>query len=43
MIINLNYERDVYISKDTIMAYTKEEDATCEYLEVNEMIGFSEF
>ena len=43
MIINLDYYRDVYISKDTIIAYAKEEDVTCEYLEVNEVIESTEF
>ena len=42
MIINLDYGRDVYISKDTVVAYVKE-DATCEYLEINEVIEFTEF
>ena len=42
MIINLDYDRDIYISKYTVMAYAKEEDATCEYLEVNEVIESTE-
>ena len=43
IIINLNYDRDIYINKDTVIAYAKEEDATCEYLEVNEVIESTEF
>ena len=34
MIIYLDYDRDIYISKDIVIAYAKEEDATCEYLEI---------
>ena len=43
MIINLDYDRDIYISKDTVIAYVHKEDATCEYLEVNEVIESTEF
>ena len=43
MIINLDYDRDIYISKDTVVAYAKEEDATWEYLEVNEVIESTKF
>ena len=43
MIINLDYDRDVYISKDMVVAYAKEEDVTCEYLEVNELVESTEF
>ena len=43
MIINLDYDRDIYISKDTVIAYTHEEDMSCEYLEVNEVIECTEF
>ena len=42
MIINLKYDRDIYLGKDTIMAYAWEEDKTCEYLEVNEVIESTE-
>ena len=38
MVINLEHDRDIYLGKDTIMAYTWEEDKTCEYLEINEII-----
>ena len=38
MIINHDYDRDIYISKDTIMAYTHDEDKSCQYLEVNKVI-----
>ena len=37
MIINLEYDKDIYLSKDTIVAYAREEDKICEYLEVNEI------
>ena len=37
MVINLDYDRDIYIRKDTLIAYAHEEDAACEYLEVNEV------
>ena len=43
MIINLKYEKDIYLGKDTIVAYAWEEDKTCEYLEVNEVIESTEF
>ena len=29
MIINLDYDREIYISKDTVIAYTHEEDKSC--------------
>ena len=38
MIINLEHERDIYLGKDTIMAYAREEDKSCDYLEINEII-----
>ena len=38
MIINIDYDRDVYISKDTAIAYSHEEDKSCKYLEVNEVM-----
>ena len=43
MIINLEYDKDIYRGKDTVMAYAWEEDKTCEYLEVNEIIESAEF
>ena len=44
MIINLEYDRDIYLGKDTIMAYAWEQDKNCEHLEVNEVvIEFTEF
>ena len=42
MIINLEYDKDIYLGKDTIVTYAWEEDKTCEYLEVNEIIGSAE-
>ena len=39
MIINLDYDRDIYISKNImVVVCTHEEDKSCEYLEVNEVI-----
>ena len=38
MIINLDYNNPVYICKDTPIAYIYEEDISCEYLEVNEIV-----
>ena len=43
MIINLEYDKDIYLGKNTIVAYAWEEDKTCEYLEVNEVIESTEF
>ena len=43
MIINLEYDKDIYLGKDTIVAYAREEDKTCEYLEVNEIVESAEF
>ena len=43
MIINLEYDKDIYLGKDTVVAYAQEEDKTCEYLEVNEIIELAEF
>ena len=38
MIINLDYNDLIYISRDTPVAYIHEEDVSCEYLEVNEIV-----
>ena len=38
MIINLDYHDPVYITKDTPIVYIHDEDASCEYLEVNEVV-----
>ena len=43
MIINLECDKDIYLDKDTIMAYAWEEDKTCKYLEVNKIIESTEF
>ena len=43
MIINLDYGRNIYIRKDTIMSYTHDKDKSCEYLEVNEVNESAEF
>ena len=39
MIINLEYDKDIYLGKDTAW----EEDKTCKYLEVNEIVESTEF
>ena len=38
MIVNLDYHNAVYISKNTPIAYIHDEDMSCEYLEVNEVV-----
>ena len=38
-IVNLDYHDSVYIKKDTPVAHIHEEDISCEYLEVNEIVG----
>ena len=43
MIINLEYDKDIYLGKNTIVAYEQEEDKTCEYLEVYEISEYTEF
>ena len=43
MIINLEYDRDIYLGKDTVMAYAWGEYKTYECLEVNEVIESTEF
>ena len=43
MIINLEHDRDIYLGKDIIVAYKREEDKTCEYLEINEIIEPTDF
>ena len=42
MIVNLEHERDAYIGKDTIVAYAKEEDKSCDYLEINEIVQLAD-
>ena len=42
MIINLEHDRDIYLGKDTIVAYAREEDKTCNYLEINEIIELAD-
>ena len=43
MIINLEYDKDIYLGKNTVVAYAQEEDKTCEYLEINEISESTEF
>ena len=38
MIVNFNYHNTVYIKEDTLVAHIHEEDVSCEYLEVNEIV-----
>ena len=38
MVINLEYGKDVYLGKYTIVAYAREEDKSCDYLEINEIV-----
>ena len=38
MIINLEHDRDIYLGKDSIVAYAREEDKSCDYLESNEIV-----
>ena len=38
MIVNLDYHDMLYIKKDTPVAYIHEEDVSCEYLDVNEIV-----
>ena len=42
MVINLEHDKDVYLGKDTVMAYAREEDKTCNYLEINEIIELAD-
>ena len=42
MIINLEHDRDIYLGKDTIMVYAREEDKTCNYLEINAIIELAD-
>ena len=42
MIINLEHDRDIYLGKDTIMAYAREEDKSCDYLEINEIVELAD-
>ena len=37
MIINLEHDRGIYLGKDTVVAYAREEDKACNYLEINEI------
>ena len=42
MIFNLEHDRNIYLGKDTVMAYTREEDKSCDYLEINEIIELAD-
>ena len=43
IMINLEHDRDIYLGKDTIITYAQEEDRTCKYLEINEIIEPTDF
>ena len=40
--LHLEYDKDIYLGKDTIMTYAWKEDKTCEYLKVNEIVESAE-
>ena len=42
MIINLEHDRDIYLGKDTIVAYAREDDKSCDYLEINEIVQLAD-
>ena len=42
MIVNLEHERDIYLGKDTVVAYAREEGKSCDYLENNEIIQLAD-
>ena len=42
MIINLEHERDIYLGKDTVVAYAREEDKSCVDLEINEIVQLAD-
>ena len=42
MIINLEHDRHIYLGKDTVVAYTREEDKSCDYLEINEIVELAD-
>ena len=42
MIINLEHDRDIYLGKDTVVAYAREEDKSCDYLEINEIVELAD-
>ena len=42
MIINLEHDRDIYLGKDTVMAYARGEDKSCDYLEIDEIVELAD-
>ena len=42
MIINLEHDRDINLGKDTIVVYAREEDKSCDYLEINEIMELAD-
>ena len=42
MIINLEHDKDIYLGKHTVVAYAREEDKSCNYLEINEIIELAD-
>ena len=42
MVINLKHDRDIYLGKDTAVAYAREEDKTYDYLEINKIVELTD-
>ena len=42
IIINLEHDREIYLGKDTVVAYAREEDKTYNYLEINEIVELAD-
>ena len=42
MVINLEHDRDIYLGKDTVVVYAREEDKMCNYLEINEIVEMAD-
>ena len=42
MIINLEHDKDIYLGKDTVVTYARDEDKTCDYLEINEIVELAD-
>ena len=42
LIINLEHSRDIYLGKDTVVAYAREENKSCDYLEINEIVQLAD-
>ena len=42
MIIYLEHGRGIYLGKDTVVAYAREEDKSCDYLKINEIVQLAD-